>query len=469
MNRILTPFSSYFVARRKKQQQRTALWSPAHWGATATASGNLELDGVRLPDLVQDQGSPLLAVSNSRLCNDASRFLSAIKAAFPNSTAAYSYKTNCIPGVLRILHEIGFAAEVISPYELWLAEKLGVPGDRIVVNGVNKTHEYIDNAVRLGVSSINIDERDELEIIVAAARNRSVRPNVSLRLRLDPHSHFGLDITSGEADFVAGEIARQSNAVEFRGLHFHLLADNNNPNLHTKYQKIALDFARQIRERHGLTATTLNVGGGLTVPTIKVMSRYEYALQRLLHVPCCPPDPASFVRVEEYTLRLAQAWESDCAAYRVPVPHVVFEPGRAITSQSHVMLTRIHAIKANSLGPEIAMTDAGKILTSYPCDYEYHQMFAANRMKENADRLYHLMGRLCTSADWLAKFRCLPALQRGDTVAIMDAGAYFTSYASNFAFPRPKIVLLEDGQVSTLRDRETYDHLTAMDRLESHA
>ena len=109
------------------------------------------------------------------------------------------------------------------------------------------------------------------------------------------------------------------------------------------------------------------------------------------------------------------------------------------------MLTEVHAIKSNAQGPEIAMTDAGKILTSYPCDYEYHQMFAANRMGSSPDHVYNLMGRLCTSADWLAKYRCLPKLQRGDVIAIMDAGAYFTSYSSNFAFPRPKIVMLDDG------------------------
>jgi diaminopimelate decarboxylase len=131
------------------------------------------------------------------------------------------------------------------------------------------------------------------------------------------------------------------------------------------------------------------------------------------------------------------------------------------------MLTLVHAIKANTAGPDFVMTDAGKILTSYPCDYEYHQMFAANRMREANVASYHLMGRLCTSADWLAKFRCLPKLASGDVLAIMDAGAYFTSYASNFAFPRPEVVMLDEGKAYTLRRRETYEHLTAMDDLEA--
>jgi len=426
-------------------------------------NGGLEVDGVNVANLVTEHGSPLMAVSRSKLRADAKRFLSAIDATLPDSTAAYSYKTNCTPGVLKELHEAGFAAEIISPYELWVAETLGVAGDRIIVNGVNKSRDFVAHAVKLNVRSINIDEPEEVEIISQATRSTSTRARVSLRLRLNPSSHFGLDVTSGEADQVAGEIANRPDIFDFQGLHFHLLADNDDPRLHIKYQAMALDFARRIEEKHGLTTKLLNVGSGFTIPTMKVMSRVEYGLQRLLQVPCDPPAPEAGLPIENYIRRLADALKAYCADHEMPVPHVVFEPGRAITSQSHLLLTKVHAIKANTMGPEIAMTDAGKILTSYPCDYEYHQMFVANRMKTAPDHVYNLMGRLCTSADWLAKYRCLPKLHRGDVIAIMDAGAYFTSYASNFAFPRPKIVMLEDGNVRTLRERETYEHLTAMD------
>lgn len=468
MSRVLAPFSRFFAAQAVRRQQSSALWSPAHWGTATDEDGDLEMDGVNVPGLVREHGSPLMAVSRSKLHTDANRFLEAMAAAFQNSIAAFSYKTNCIPGVLEKLHEAGFGAEVISPYELWLAEKLQVPCERIVVNGVNKSREFIDHAVRLNVLSINIDEPAEIELISQAARTHSTRARVCLRLRLNPSSHFGLDIESGEADRVAGIIASKSAEFDFRGLHFHLLADNDDPAAHIEYQAMALDFARRIKERHGLVTTSLNVGSGFTVPTMKVMSRVEYGMQRVLQVPCNPPDPGSGISIENYLRRLSDALESYCARYQMPLPQIILEPGRAIVSQSHVLLTKVHAIKANTLGPEIAMTDAGKVLTSYPCDYEYHQMFVANRMAITPDHTYHLMGRLCTSADWLAKYRCLPKLHRGDVIAIMDAGAYFTSYSSNFAFPRPRIVMLDDGVVRTLRERETFEHLTAMDGISAN-
>ncbi len=466
MNKFLAPIARFGARRSFRQQKLSTLWNPEHWGAEASADGYLQMDGVSLPDLVSAHGSPLLAVSRSKLLLDAARFASAVRAVFPNAMIACSYKTNGVPGVLQQLHRSGFGAEVISHYELWLAERLGVPGERIVVNGVNKDAAFLRHAVELGVSSINIDEPGELALLRQIAEQLRRKVRVSLRLKVDSASHFGLAIESGEASVVAREIAANPELFEFVGLHLHALADNDDPEPHITYARTALEFAAGIRQSLGLQITSLNLGGGFTVPTMKVMSRFEYARQRLLDLPARPPDPLSGLDIGRYMSRLAEAIESICRTLDLPSPRIILEPGRILTSQSHVMLSRVHAVKHNRFGPDFAMTDAGKILTSYPCDYEYHQMFVANRMHAPCDTTYHLMGRLCTSADWLAKNRCLPRLEAGDVIAIMDAGAYFTSYACNFAFPRPGIVSLDNGQVSTLRHRERFEHLTAMDGIE---
>ena len=466
MNLLITPAARLCTALSLRQQKATSLWNPAHWGALINPRGHLEFDGVDLHDLVATHGSPILAVSRRRLLDDASRFATAVNAVFSNPVIGVSYKTNCIPGVLRELHRTGFAAEVISPYELWLADKLGIPGNRIIVNGVNKDDEFLREAVRLNVATLNIDEPGELERLRDAARQLGTPVRVSLRLKVDLSSHFGLGIESGEATRVADDISKHTDLLHFQGLHFHALADNDNPDHHIRHLRRALEFAAHIRSRFNLPTSILNIGGGYTVPTMKVMSRFEYARQRLLNVPCRPPDPEAGVDIGQYMQRLAAALEEDCRALELPIPRIACEPGRIVFSQSHVMLSKVHSIKRNAFGPDFVMTDAGKILTSYPCDYEYHQMFVANRMRADCDTNYHLMGRLCTPADWLAKNRCLPKLEPGDVIAVMDAGAYFTSYSSNFAFPRPAIVMLEEGGVRTVRRRESFEHLTGMDDFE---
>jgi len=460
---VLDPLIRLSASISTRQQKASGLRDPGLWGATVDGAGHLALDAVDVPSLVTRFGSPLLAVSRSKLKLDAGSFRTAVEAALPGSMIAYSYKTNCVPGVLGELHSAGFGAEVISPYELWLAERLGVPGDRIVVNGVNKDYEFLHEAVRVGAASINVDHPGELEHLRKAAARLQQKARLSLRLKVDRSSHFGLGIETGEAESVARAILEVPELFEFAGLHFHAVADNDDPAPHIGYMMTALEFAKRIKSTLGLATANLNIGGGYTVPTMKVMSRFEYARQRFLGVPARPPDPYGGTAFSEYISRVAQALDTFCTANALPRPRVILEPGRIVTSQSHVMLTLVHAVKPNAAGPDFVMTDAGKILTSYPCDYEYHQIFAANRMHEESLQSYHLMGRLCTSADWLARFRCLPKLQSGDVLAVMDAGAYFTSYSSNFAFPRPEVVMVDEGEAYTLRRRETYEHLVAMD------
>jgi diaminopimelate decarboxylase len=466
MNRLLAPVSRACAALSLRQQKKSVLWDPAHWHAAIDDAGHLAIDGIGLPRLVEQFGSPLLVLSRPKLLADADNFASAVRECLPDALVAISYKTNCVPGVLQQLHDAGLAAEVISPYELWLAERLRVPGDRIIVNGVNKDSEFIRHAVRLNVASVNIDEPREIEMLRKAAQELGTRVRVSVRLKVNRASHFGLGIESGEAARACDEIAKHPDCLAFQGLHFHELADNRDPEPHIRYLRRALEFAALIRSRSGLVTRLLNVGGGYGVPTVKVMSRFEYARQRLLDVTCRPPDPYSNAGIGLYMERLAAALDTICRENDLPRPRVVFEPGRIIFSQSHALLSRIHSIKHNRFGPDFAMTDIGKILTSYPCDYEYHQIFAANRMRARRTANYHLMGRLCTAADWLAKNRFLPKLESGDVIAVMDAGAYFTSYSSNFSFPRPAVVMLDEGRARTLRQRESFEHLTAMDDIE---
>lgn len=462
MNHAVAPVASLLAAWSIRRQKATHLRDPVHWQATVTDEGSMRFDGVDLATLTERFDSPLMVVSRTKLLADARRFRAAVDAHFPGALPAFSYKTNCIPGVLRELHEAGYGAEVISRYELWLAEKLGVPGTRIVVNGVNKCDRYLSDAVRMDVASINIDEGHEIELLRAVCHKVGKKARVSLRLKLNSKSHFGLSPDNGEALDAARRIAASTDELQFVGLHFHELADNDDPRPHVDHLHAALRFAAAIRTELNLDTMSLNVGGGYTVPTMKVMSRFEYARQRLFGVPASPPDPAPG-DIAGYMKELARGLDAGCTQYHLPRPRILLEPGRVVTSQSHVLLTRVHSIKRNGNGPDFAMTDAGKILTSYPCDYEYHQMFAANRMGAPLEATYQLMGRLCTSADWLAKHRQLPRLERGDVIAIMDAGAYFTSYASNFAFPRPEIVMLDSGEVRTIRHGETFGHLTAMD------
>jgi diaminopimelate decarboxylase len=113
-------------------------------------------------------------------------------------------------------------------------------------------------------------------------------------------------------------------------------------------------------------------------------------------------------------------------------------------------------------GTSFAILDAG-INLAETVRYQYHQLLPVNRYGEAPDRTYRLVGPICSPGDILYDACPLPALRPGDSLAIMDAGAYFVPFATSFSFPQPAIVMVEDGRVRRLRRAETYEDLVLLD------
>lgn len=433
------------------------------WDLEINRAGHLSVHGLDTVDLVSQFGSPLLVVNKKRLMDDAEALKKAFKRAPEGSKILYSYKTNCIPGILKPLHDAGIGAEVISPYELWLAERLGVPGDMILYNGVDKSDESLESAIRMGIVSINIDHVEEIDRIRAVAARLGKKANVGVRLALSSRSQFGLDIQSGEALDACRTIGSLSEHLNFQCIHVHLTSNAKDASAHRAFAARALEFLRELKDTSGITVPYLDIGGGFGVPTTKNMNGIEYGIYRVFGVLPKPPRLDDWQPVSEFMHDLIGSIEETCRRLDLEIPRLIIEPGRLITSRAEFLLASVRTIKRRTSGPLFAITDAGRLSVTFPCDFEYHEVFVAGRPNAGMDTFYGVMGRVCTSADWMFKNRLLPKLQTGDILAIMDAGAYFSSYSSNFAFPRPAIAMVDDGRATAIRDAETFDHLTALD------
>lgn len=146
-----------------------------------TAEGHLSLEGRDLAALTERWGSPLHGVHAEAVRRNARAFLGADDG-FEPCEVYYSYKTNPIPEVLRLLHSLGVGAEVISEYELWLAFGLGVEPSRIVYNGPVKSDASLREAMMRRVRLINANHREEIERIGAIAAATGVRPVTGVRV-----------------------------------------------------------------------------------------------------------------------------------------------------------------------------------------------------------------------------------------------------------------------------------------------
>jgi len=438
---------------------------PELWGLNINDLGHLSIDAMDTIDLIKEHHTPLLVVNQRQLLKDAQDILKALSVAPAGSKVVYSYKTNCIPGILKEIHSTGIGAEVISPYELWLALKLKISGDEIVYNGVDKSLQSIEEAINAEILAINIDSKEEYARIEQVVMRSNKKAGVGIRLGMVRKSQFGLDIDSDEPLEICKKIAERKEYFNLRCIHFNVTSNAKNSAVYKNCATKALNFIKQIKETFGFEIEYLDIGGGIGVPTSKNMSGLEYAIYRTFAVLPKPPSVQEFQPIEVFLKDIVEHIKENCIRNRIRMPKIIIEPGRYVTSRAEFLLAGVQSVKEKSNGLKYAITDAGRLSVTFPCDFEYHETFVANKMRQIPSTIYHVMGRVCTSADWMIKNRLLPQLRPGDIIAVMDAGAYFSSYSTNFAFPRPKIISIENNNVRTLRERETYDYLTELDHI----
>lgn len=146
-------------------------------------------------------------------------------------------------------------------------------------------------------------------------------------------------------------------------------------------------------------------------------------------------------------------------------PTLILVPGRRLTGDSQALLLKLGGIKVRPGVAGFAITDGGMMSTSLMLFAEYHRVFVANKMHSANNPEYVVCGRLCASADLLYKGIRLPRLDEGDVLAVMDAGAYFVGTGSNFAYPRPPVLMARDGKARVIRERESYDDLVRKDAI----
>jgi len=455
------------LSRKMRSAKSGKNWSPpspALWGMTARVGGDLMVGGCSCADLADRYGTPLHVMDEALLRDSYQRFHRAFADQDLPFEIYYSYKTNPVPGIVKVLHEEGSGAEVISHFELWLALESGVNPDAIIYNGPGKTVEGLTLAIQSGIRRININSFSELDLIESLARAFGSRPRVGVRLftGLGWGDQFGLGIESGAARRIFEKLAG-SDLVEVDGIHFHLGSQIGQTGLYERAAAITLEFMASIRDAFGIEISSLDMGGGFGVPTVRVYDRGDQWLQERLQSPYVPPTGEEIPSIEDFAGAIAGTIRESCTKHGLEIPTLVFEPGRIVSSSAGVLLARVTEIKdPRTQNPEIAILDTG-INVASPVRWEYHEVLAATKITAAHERLYRIAGPICTPGDLLSPCKRMPVLQEGDVMAIMDAGAYFTAFENNFSFPRPAIVIASGGDYTLIREREKFDDLLKRD------
>ena len=404
--------------------------------------GNTAVGGCDLVNLANQWGTPLFVYDEDHL---RSRCREAV-AAFGGGVA-YASKAFLCSAMARLAHEEGLQLDVATGGELFLARRAGVPGNRLVLHGNNKSDAELAMAVDEGVGRIVIDSFDELDRLEALHSATGVAPRVLLRVTpgVEVHTHefiatgqddskFGFTVKGGLADSAVRR-ASASTAVDLVGLHAHIGSQVFDVEPFARAIDVLAAFAAPY-DLH-----ELSVGGGLGVPYV---------------------EGESAPTIGEW----ADAIHKACVQAGV-TSEVTAEPGRAIVAAAAITLYRVGTIKDLPGLRTYVAVDGGMSDNPRPVLYgSGYETFLPRAGDAARPRVVRVVGKHCESGDVLVQDGAVPTdLVVGDVLATPVTGAYGYSMGSNYnQVLRPAVVFVSEGQARLVVARETYEDLARRDR-----
>ena len=406
--------------------------------------GALLLGGVPLSAIADGAGTPAY-VYNADVIRRRYAALDRALQEVPHRIA-FAVKANANLAVLRVLRDLGSGADIVSGGELARALAAGFPAERIVFSGVGKTDAELAAAVAAGIGHVHLESAAELEALAAIVA-RAGRP-VRVGIRVNP------DVTADTHPFIATGQGGIKFGVPFDQVVPLGLAVARHPLL--RLDTIAMHIGSQLLDARpyaeGVSRllevverlrgagvggiTTLDIGGGLGIRYRDEAPLTPEALARTV-VP--------MVRDSGVTLTL--------------------EPGRYLVGSAGVLLTTVLSRK-HSGGKDLVIVDAGMNDLVRPSHYmAYHEMTEVQSHGREPSEV-DVVGPVCETGDFLARDRVLPALERGERIAVLGAGAYGFVMASNYnTRPRPAEVMVDGGRWWVARPRERVEELYRTERL----
>jgi diaminopimelate decarboxylase len=406
--------------------------------------GALMLAGVSLPEVAGEVGTPVFCY-NAEAIRSRYRLLDTVLAAIPHRIC-FAVKANSNLAVLRILQELGAGADIVSVGEMRRALAAGFSPDRIVFSGVGKAADELQAAVRTGIGHLNVESREELELVGRIAAAEQKRVQVGIRVNPDVTTDTHPYISTGKSGIkfgvptdqvaAAAEYVLRHPRLELTSLAMHLGSQivDTEPFLEGIFR--LTELVDRLRGLGVSTLRVLDIGGGLGI---------RYAEERTL-------DPAEFARA--VIPRLVTTGLT-----------VYLEPGRFLVGSAGVLLTRV-LYRKHSGGKDFVVVDAGMNDLVRPSHYQaYHEIVELEERGRPAGRV-DVVGPVCETGDFLALDRMLPGLQAGDGLAILGSGAYGFVMASNYnSRPRPPEVIVDGDAWWVARPREEVEDLFKAERL----
>jgi len=453
---------SWLIAPDDANELPAAIW-PA--SARRGDDGVVSIGGVPVTALAEQFGTPLYVIDEAEARARAARILGAFTAAAEavgtTVTVYYAGKAFLSTEVARWVAEAGLNLDTCSAGELAVALAAGIEPTRLGLHGNNKSLAEIDRAVSVGLGTIVIDSEQEIARVAAAAERHGRTQRVRLRVKSGVHAEthaylatahedqkFGVSL--GEVERLVADI-RSHSSLEFVGLHCHNGTQIfGSAGVAESARRLLAVHARLLE---GGPVPELNLGGGFGIA-------YNAG------------DDAT--EAWELAEPIVAAVAAECGALGIPVPHLAFEPGRAIVGTPGVTLYELGTTKPVEVDAErggtatrlYASVDGGMSDNARYALYQAQfSVRLASRRSDASPVLVRIAGKHCESGDIIVDADYLPGdIAPGDLLAVPATGAYCFSLSSRYNYlPRPAVVAVRDGAARVIVRGETEEDLLSHD------
>ncbi|MCR8958993.1 diaminopimelate decarboxylase [Variovorax sp. S2] len=412
----------------------------------AHRDGALHVEGLSLDALAREHGTPLFVYSKQWMLDA----LAAYQRGFEGREAliCYAMKANSSLGVLRVFAEAGCGFDIVSGGELARVLAVGADPAKIIFSGVGKTRAEMRQALAAGIACFNVESEAELDVLneVALAEGRRAPISIRINPNVDPKTHpyistglkgnkFGI---AHDRAVEAYRHAARLPGLEVVGIDCHIGSQITEASPYLDACDRILDLVEAI-EAAGVPIHHLDFGGGLGIDyNGEVPPKADALWQQLL----ARLDARGFGRRK-----------------------LVIEPGRSLVGNAGVCVTEVLYTKPGE-DKNFCIVDAAMNDLPRPAMYQAFQQIVPLRIRAGSAPVYDVVGPVCESGDWIGRDRALNVVS-GDLLAVLSAGAYCMSMASNYNTRGRAAEVLVSGQSATLiRRRETMEDQLRSERIE---
>lgn len=391
-------------------------------------NNKLQIQQKDVESLVENKTSPFFLFLLQRFQENVLEIKSKLGKHIPDLFISYAAKANYLGRILQESHKLDLGIEAMSLFELKLAEKAGIPFNKIVLNGPAKTLDELNYAIANKINHLNVESLNEIQQVEKIAEKLELVQKITVRIHpklketterkllIKKNSKLGIDYSRGVKLF---EYAKKSPHLDPVGVHTHVGTNLTSHEFYDELLGFLNEYVTDLEDKLAISLSEINLGGGLA--SRSTLEKEGFQLEKL----------------GEQVSTIVDNIENK---------KIIFEPGRYLIEDSFVAITKVLRTK-KSWGRKWAFIDVGAN-TLIPMRYSHYSVVPANFRGKG--QYTNIGGPLCLPVDILSDKAVNFEIEEEDLLVVLNCGAYTISMSEQFGYPRPAIYQLTNKGLTEL-------------------